>query len=298
MKQFLKSKLVLSLGALVMIAALAVPLASSITRLHAAGPSEQHHSIRPTTVIQQIDPITNITKAVITTDQPCSNATSIASSLQPGDQVSIVATETTTDSNEASEQEFLTLQDTAHNFSQAVNAFNEITPMVFNVVSPNDQLTACIQPGADGPDGDEQGLITFTIAHAKTLVLHGPLSGIRDEVRDYIRQQISTLPLKGVGIDCTLDIAEDSPVILLARADYTIIKLDIQLATTADPDKQGIEVIDAFVDLTLKLPRGAGCLQSILGYLSPSLNDTCVLDIGFSVGTCVDNLKHAILNDK
>jgi hypothetical protein len=91
-----------------------------------------------------------------------------------------------------------------------------------------------------------------------------------------------------------LDFAEDTPVIYLVKADYTLIKLDFQLATTADPDKQGAEIIDALVGLTPVLPPGFGCAQSVLGYLSPSLSDTCIV----SIGACVTKIKADVLHEK
>lgn len=272
---------------------IAIPVATFAQGHSSKG--EPHHAPLQSTVVQQTDPITNLTKTVITTDAPCSNATPVASSLQPGDQVSIVATETTTDNNEASEQEFLQLQDSANTFNQSVTTFNEITPMVFNVVSPNDQLSACIQQGADGPDGDEQGLITYTIAHTKTITLKGGLETIGKEAKDSILNELKKLP---VGVDCVLDFAEDTPVVYLIKADYTLIKLDYQLATTAEPDKQGAEMIDALVGITPKLPAGIGCYQSILSYLSPTASDTCVVQGGASFGACVTNLKKALRLDK
>ena len=292
MKHFLRSRLVLTITALLMIAATVfIPLSGKISHSHAAGSSEPRLALHPSTITHHFNATTGLTTTVVTTDTPCATPTVVIPSLTQGDQVSIIAVETTTDSGEASEQEFLQLKDTSSpsTFTQPVTTFNEITPMVFNVTATSDQLTACILAGADGPDGDEQGLITYTIAHTKTITITPSMPV--DNLRDDIREQVEAFP---TGVDCVLDFAQDTPVMYLVKADYTLIKLDFQLATTADPDKQGAEIIDALVGLTPVLPPGVGCVQSVLGYLSPNLSDTCIV----SVGACVLTIKHDVLKEK
>lgn len=170
MKRFLKSKVVLSLVALVMIAMAAIPMASSFTHLHAAGPSEKHHPLVAAQVTQQVDPATSSRSIKTTTEAPCTNPTILAT-LQKGEVVNIAAEVAATNGedpfNEQNEQEFLKIYDVAGDFIQPVD-YLASKIFSFTATSKNDVLKACILPGTegDGPDGDELGTIAVTITPA------------------------------------------------------------------------------------------------------------------------------------
>ncbi|MGI9057298.1 MAG: DUF11 domain-containing protein [Ktedonobacteraceae bacterium] len=104
----------------------------------------------------------------ITTDASCSNPVLVALIPDADTEVSGTINLTTTDSGgpaaEAKAGHFLLLKENFGPFTQTIKNFNTDVFFHFKAAENQDQLTACILPGADkkGPDGDEKAIITVT----------------------------------------------------------------------------------------------------------------------------------------
>lgn len=151
MKGLLRSKLVLSLASLIMIAAaVSVPLSGSIPRAHAQAPTPVSFNV------PNIDSNCNT-----------SSFTPIVS-FHTGDTVKGTASLVSTppDPAEANEHEDLFLQGT--NVPSIPSIAVDTGPQSFSfTATANGSLTACVG-GSDGGDGDESGTVSGTVTPAST----------------------------------------------------------------------------------------------------------------------------------